>query len=227
MEKLYALHNDARFDLVVVDTPPTRHALDFLDAPNRLMRFLNNRIFRVLMTPTRAGLRAVNVATQMLLRTISRVVGGEVVRDAIAFFTAFEGMEQGFRDRAGNMEKLLAEKGTAFVVVAAPRRDAVDEATFFADRLRETKMPVAALIMNRVLPRFGTVPALVGQPGPLADLITNLSELDGIAQREEHHIGSLAERLPGTPVIRVPLLVGEVHDMGGLNEVGRALLEGD
>ncbi|MDQ2729151.1 MAG: AAA family ATPase [Actinomycetota bacterium] len=227
MEKLYALHNDSRFDLVVVDTPPTRHALDFLDAPNRLMRFLNNRIFRVLMTPTRAGLRAVNVATQMVLRTISRVVGGEVVTDAVAFFTAFEGMEQGFRDRAGRMETLLAEKGTAFIVVAAPRRDAVDEATFFADRLRQTKMPVAALIMNRVLPRFGTVPAQVGQPGPLADLITNLSELDGIAQREEHHIDSLARRLPGTPVIRVPMLVGEVHDMGGLNEVGRALLEGD
>lgn len=227
MEKLYALHNDGRFDLVVVDTPPTRHALDFLDAPNRLMRFLNNRIFRVLMTPTRAGLRAVNVATQMLLRTISRVVGGEVVRDAIAFFTALEGMEQGFRDRAGKMEHLLSEKGTAFVVVAAPRRDAVDEATFLADRLRETKMPVAALIMNRVLPRFGAVPALVGESGPLADLITNLRDLDGIAQREEHHIDSLARRLPGTPVIRVPMLVGEVHDMGGLNEVGQSLLEDD
>ncbi len=227
MEKLYTLHTDGRFDLVVVDTPPTRHALDFLDAPNRLMRFLNNRFFRVLMSPTRAGLRAVNVATQMLLRTISRVVGGEVVRDAIAFFTAFEGMEQGFRERAAMMEKLLAETGTAFIVVAAPRRDAVNEATFFADRLRETNMPVAALVMNRVLPRFGTVPSVHAEPGPLADLITNLTELDGIARREEHHIESLAQRLPGTPVIRVPMLVGEVHDMGGLSEVGRALLEGD
>jgi anion-transporting ArsA/GET3 family ATPase len=226
MEKLHALHNDPRFDLVVVDTPPTRHALDFLDAPNRLMRFLNNRVFRVLMTPTRAGLRAVNVATQMLLRTIARVVGSEVVSDAVAFFTAFEGMEQGFRDRAGNMEKLLAEKATGFVVIAAPRRDAVDEATFFTDRLADTEMPVAALIMNRVLPRFGAVPALKPPPGPLADLVANLTELDRIAQREEYHIGSLAGRLPGTPVIRVPLLVGEVHDMDGLNQVARALGEG-
>ena len=134
---------------------------------------------------------------------------------------------QGFRDRAGNVETLLSGPGTAFVLVAAPRRDAVDEATFFADRLRETKMTVAALIVNRVLPRFGDVPALAAEPGPLADLITNLTELDGIARREEHHIGSLARRLPGTPVIRVPMLVGEVHDMAGLNEVGRALLEGD
>jgi anion-transporting ArsA/GET3 family ATPase len=226
MEKLHALHNDPRFDLVVVDTPPTRHALDFLDAPNRLMRFLNNRVFRVLMTPTRAGLRAVNVATQMLLRTVARVVGSEVVSDAVAFFTAFEGMEQGFRDRAGNMEKLLAEKATGFVVIAAPRRDAVDEATFFTDRLRDTDMPVAALLINRVLPRFGSVPALEPSPGPLADLIANLSELDGIARREEHHIGTLADRLPGTPVIRVPMLVGEVHDLDGLRQVAQALSGG-
>lgn len=227
MEKLYGLHHDGRFDLVIVDTPPTRHALDFLDAPNRLMRFLNNRFFRVLMTPTRAGLRAVNVATQMLLRTISRVVGGEVVRDAVGFFTAFEGMEQGFRDRAGKMEQLLAEKTTAFVVVAAPRRDAVDEAAFFADRLQQTAMPVAALVINRVLPRFGDVPTVHPGPGPLADLIANLTELDGVARREEHHITTLAERLPGTPVVRVPMLVGEVHDMDGLRQVGQALLEDD
>ncbi|MDQ6838070.1 MAG: hypothetical protein M3137_06985, partial [Actinomycetota bacterium] len=143
------------------------------------------------------------------------------------FFTAFEGMEQGFRDRAARMEKLLAEDSTAFVVVAAPRRDAVDEATFFADRLREMNMPVAALVINRVLPRFGAVPDQHGEPGPLTDLITNLIELDGVARREELHIASLAERLPSTPVIRVPMLVSEVHDMAGLSEVGESLLEGD
>jgi anion-transporting ArsA/GET3 family ATPase len=234
-EKLFGLHHDDRFDLIVVDTPPTRHALDFLDAPNRLLRFLNNRFFRVLMTPTRTGLRAVGVATRVLLRTISGVVGGEVVRDAIGFFTAFEGMEQGFRDRAGRMEELLGEEGTAFVVVAAPRRDAVDEATFFADRLRDTSTPAAALVMNRVQPRFGPAPgaagATPGEAGASGDpgldaLLTNMAELDGMVEREEHHIAALAARLPGTPVVRVPMLVGEVHDLEGLAAVAEALRAG-
>ncbi len=224
MEKLHALHHDRRFDLVVVDTPPTRHALDFLDAPNRLMRFLNNRFFRVLISPTRVGLRAVNVATQMLLRTLSHVIGGEVVRDAVAFFTAFEGMEQGFRDRAGRMEKLFSDAGTAFLVVAGPRRDAVAEAAYFADRLRDTSMPVAALVINRVLPHFGPVPGGPVEAGALGNLVANLRQLDGIARREEHHIETLARRLPGTPVVRVPQLVGEVHDLDGLTQVGAALV---
>jgi anion-transporting ArsA/GET3 family ATPase len=232
-EKLYGLHQDDRFDLIIVDTPPTRHALDFLDAPNRLLRFLNNRFFRVLMTPTRTGLKAVGMATRMLLRTISGVVGGEVVRDAVAFFTAFEGMEQGFRDRAGRMEQLLGDAGTSFVVIAAPRRDAVDEAMFFADRLRDTSTPVAALVINRVLPRFGTPPAESGSGagsgsvsagGSGVDaLLQNLTDLDGMAGREEHHIATLADRLPGTPVVRVPMLVEEVHDLHTLSVVGSAL----
>src|SRR5436190_1045782 len=91
MEKLYELHAEGGYDLVVVDTPPTRNALDFLDAPRRLTRFLDNRIFRLLMMPTRAYLRAVSLATQTFLRTISKVVGGDVVRDAVAFFNAMEG----------------------------------------------------------------------------------------------------------------------------------------
>ena len=94
-EKLYELHDEGDFDLVVVDTPPTRNALDFLDAPGRLIRFLDHRLYRVLMTPTRAYLRAVNVAAQAFLRTVSKVVGGEVLHDAIAFFQAFDGMEAG------------------------------------------------------------------------------------------------------------------------------------
>src|SRR5207302_9521111 len=122
MEKLYELHEEGGFDLIVVDTPPTRSALDFLSAPRRLTRFLDNRIFRLLVMPTRAYLKAVSVATQTFLRAVSRVVGGEVVGDAVAFFRAFEGMEQGFRDRAGRVLELLSDQHTAFVLVAAPRR---------------------------------------------------------------------------------------------------------
>ena len=105
MEKLYELHDEGDFELIVVDTPPTRNALDFLEAPRRLTRFLDHRLYRVLITPTRGLVRAVNVAAQMFLRTISRVVGGEVVHDAITFFAAFDGMEQGFRDRAAHVDR--------------------------------------------------------------------------------------------------------------------------
>jgi anion-transporting ArsA/GET3 family ATPase len=219
MEKLYELHHSGDFDLIVVDTPPTRHALDFLDAPGRLLRFLNNRIFRLLMMPTRAGLRALGVASQMFLRTVSKVVGGAVVADAVAFFAAFEGMEQGFRDRAARVEELLSDPGTAFVVVTAPRRDASTEAMYFADRLLETTGRVEALIVNRMFPDFGPAPAGAGP------LLQNLRQLDEVAAREEQHVDALAERLPTTPIVRVPFLADDVHDLDGLSAVGRWLFE--
>ena len=121
MEKLYELVEEGGFDLVVVDTPPTRNALDFLDAPRRLTRFLENRVFQALMKPTRAGLKFMGVAAQALLRTISRVAGADIVHDAVAFFQAFEGMEEGFRTRAHSVRELLAQADTAFVLVASPR----------------------------------------------------------------------------------------------------------
>ena len=216
MEKLYELYQSGRFDLVVVDTPPTRHALEFLDAPGRLLRFLNNRIFRLLMMPTRASLRAVGVATQMLLRTVSKVVGGAMVSDAVAFFTAFEGMEQGFRDRAAKVEQLLSDERTAFVVVSSPRRDATTEAVYFADRLRESAGSVEAIVVNRMFPSFGPVPE--GLSGPLAE---NLEQLDRVAGREERYVEELARRLPGAPVVRVPFLAGDIHDLHGLDEIAR------
>ena len=226
MEKVYELSDGDRFDLVVVDTPPTRHALDFLEAPARLTRFLDNRIFRLLMMPTRASLRAVNVATQIFLRTVSRVVGGDVVRDAVAFFTAFEGMEQGFRDRAARVTALLSDPGTAYVVVAAPRRDAVEEAVFFADRLAESATPVAGLVVNRMFPRFGPVPdglALATGAGGTGALATNMADLDGGGRREDAYVRTLTERFPGAEVARVPFLASDVHDLEGLIEVGTYL----
>jgi anion-transporting ArsA/GET3 family ATPase len=119
-----------------------------------LTRFLENRVFRLLLMPTRASLKALTIATQALLRTISKVAGSEIVEDAVAFFRAFDGMEAGFRDRARGVEELLADPGTAFVLVAAPRRDSVDEAGYFADRLAEAHQPVSALIVNRLHPDF-------------------------------------------------------------------------
>src|SRR5438309_3489693 len=229
MEKLFELNDESRFDLIVVDTPPTRNALDFIDAPRRLTRFLDNRIFRLLIMPTRAYLRAVNVATRTLLRTISRVVGSEVVQDAVAFFQAFEGMEEGFRERADRVLHLLADPGTAFVLVATPRRDAVEEARFFAAKLDEAGIPVEALVVNRMHPSFDgeRMPAeadrerartLAGTP--LGTLYANLSDFRLVAQRETEHLAGLAAKVAPAPVARVPFLASDVLDLDGRREVG-------
>jgi anion-transporting ArsA/GET3 family ATPase len=230
MEKLYELHNEDRFDLVVVDTPPTRNALDFIDAPRRLTRFLDNRIFRLLMTPTRAYLRAVSVATQAFLRTVSKVVGGEVVADAVAFFQAFEGMEEGFRERAQHVLSLLSDPATAFVLVATPRRDAVDEALFFAQKLAESKITVDGLIVNRLYPRFGDGGADEAasraeslQGTALAGLYRNLADFRHVAEREERHFAALADEVAPAPVARVPFLAADVHDLEGLARIGQFL----
>ncbi len=229
-EKLYELHETGHFDLVVVDTPPTRQALDFLDAPRRLVRFLDNRIFRLLMMPTRAGLRAANVATQLFLRTVSRVVGGEVVREALAFFTAFEGMEQGFRDRTQRVEELLHSPSTAFVLVATPRAGATAEAVYFAERLANSGKRVAAVVENRTLPRFGVPEDLLSGKGApdrrssgYGALLANAGELDRASKDENHHIEWLAARVPEAIVARVPMIPGEVHDLAGLLQVADCL----
>jgi anion-transporting ArsA/GET3 family ATPase len=233
MEKLYELHEEHDFDLVVVDTPPTRNALDFLDAPRRLTRFLDHRLYRVVMAPTRGIVRAVGVATQAFLRTVSRVVGGEVVEDAVTFFSAFDGMEQGFKDRAARVLELLADPATAFVLVTAPRPDVVAEATYFAGRLADGGIAVRALVVNRVHPRFTDRPAgalrdeanrLAGTA--LGDLVANLADFAAMADTEEQHLAGLAARVAPAPVVRVPFLRTDVHDLDGLAGVG-ALLVGD
>ncbi len=155
MEKLYELVNSGEFDIVVVDTPPTRNALDLLDAPRRLTRFLENRLFRAILVPTKMSLRAVGVATQALLRTIAKVAGAEIVQDAVSFFQAFEGMEDGFRSRASAVHELLADPATAYVLVTSARPDALREAGFFAEKLAERDVAVAALVVNRIAPSFG------------------------------------------------------------------------
>ena len=216
MEKLYELNHGGRFDLVVVDTPPTRNALDFIEAPGRLTRFLDNRIFRLLMMPTRAYLRAVSFASQAFLRTISRVVGAEVVRDAVEFFKAFEGMEEGFRNRASEVRELLQSDAAAFVLVTSPRRGAVEEADFFADRLHEAGIGVDALVVNRLHPRFGNGPV----PGGLRGHSRNLADFRAVAEREEDHVQALAGRVAPAPVARVPFLADDVHDVDGLAVIG-------
>jgi anion-transporting ArsA/GET3 family ATPase len=226
MEKLYELHENTDYDLVVVDTPPTRNALDFIDAPRRLTRFLDHRLFRMITSPGRGIVKAVNVAAQAFLRTVAKVVGAEVIDDAVAFFQAFEGMEQGFRDRADAVFHLLSDDDTAFVLVASPRRDTIEEARFFADRLAEADIAVRALIVNRMHPRFGDglAEATRERAATLADtdiggLYENLADFQLVASREEEHLAGLAEAVAPAPVVRVPFLSTDVHDLDGLSEL--------
>lgn len=244
-EKLYELHTDGGYDLVVVDTPPTRHALDFLDAPERLMQLLDNPIFRVLMTPTRAGLRIAGVAVRAFLRTVARVVGREVIEDVIAFLQAFEGMEEGFRTRAEGVQTLLADPGTAFVLVTSPRREAVAEAVFFADELARHDHTVEALVVNRVHPLFGGANAdglrsrassiaghATGDGSPrdsaakrLSALYANLADLSGLAAKERRQVSGAAERVRSGAVAYVPLLPHDVCDFDSLHAVCRHLFD--
>ena len=231
MEKLYELHEQSDFDLVVVDTPPTRNALDFIDAPRRLSKFLDHRLFRMVTSPGRGIVKAVNVAAQTFLRTVAKVVGAEVIDDAIAFFQAFEGMEQGFRDRAEAVFHLLSDDDTAFVLVASPRSDTIEEARFFAEKLGEANIAVRALIVNRMHPSFGdeTVSVAADQAAAhegtdLGGLYRNLAEFRLVASREEEHLAGLAAAVAPAPVVRVPFLPTDVHDLDGLTEVARHLL---
>jgi anion-transporting ArsA/GET3 family ATPase len=230
MEKLYELHDESDFDVIVVDTPPTRNALDFLEAPRRLTRFLDHRLYRVLMAPTRGIVKAVNVAAQAFLRTVAKVVGGDVVQDAVAFFQAFDGMEQGFKRRAERVLSLLSRHDTAFVLVTAPRRDVVEEAAYFAERLSEAGIVVRALIVNRMHPRFSTAAAgalrerariLAGTD--LGGQFANLADFVQVAANEESHLQGLATRVAPAPVVRVPFLDSDVHDLGGLDQVAAHL----
>jgi anion-transporting ArsA/GET3 family ATPase len=240
MEKLYELHQQSGFDLIVVDTPPTRHALDFLDAPRRLTRFLDNRVFRLLMAPTRGVVRIGGVAAQALLRTISRVVGTEPVDDAITFFRAFEGMEEGFRDRANQVMELLASDDTAFVLVTSPRRDAVEEAEYFAQRLADGEFAVDVLVVNRVHRRYSDddpdalrtrarelVADRNGAATRLASHYANLADFEEIAARERHELAGLEERIGNASIAHVPELGYDVHDFAALRAVGTHLMDAD
>ena len=222
-EKLYELHRSQELDLVVVDTPPSRNALDFLDAPGRLTRFLDHRLYRVLTAPSRGVLRPVNLAAQSALKAIAKVVGANVIDDAITFFRAFDGMEAGFRSRADDVSKLLFDSATAYVLVASPRRDTIAEAAYFAGRLSSMGIQVAALVVNRVHPRFGDGSSHDAQARAdeasdpvLAVLYANLAELRAIAEHEREGLLELTRQVEGASVVEVPLFGSDIHDMDAL-----------
>ncbi|MFK4065127.1 ArsA family ATPase [Streptomyces sp. NPDC029674] len=154
MEKLGQLRSRDEWDLIVVDTPPSRSALDFLDAPKRLGSFLDGKLIRLLMAPAkvggRAGMKFLNVGMSMMTGALGKLLGGQLLRDVQMFVTAMDSMFGGFRTRADATYRLLQAPGTAFLVVASPERDALREAAYFVERLAADDMPLAGLVLNRV-----------------------------------------------------------------------------
>ena len=239
MEKLYELHESHRYDLLVVDTPPTRSALDFLDAPDNLNELLDSRAFRILIAPAqrigRGYLRGLNLATVTMTRMVRRLTGSELLADVGEFFAAFEGMYDGFKHRARQVYQQLKHPSTAFVVVATPDAAALREAAFFASRLAEDRMPLGALVINRVH-RAGPVPpvpeearqrlAADGADGRLlADLLGLHDRLAALAGAEQERVATLLASVPNLGGVQVPLLPDDVHDLAGLRRLGGYLFD--
>ena len=238
MEKLYELHTEGDFDLIVIDTPPTRNALDFLDAPKRLTDFFESRVLRWFLIPyMKAGggiMRVANVAAMTFLKIVKRIVGTEVLEDTAEFFGNLEGMYDGFKQRARDVAALLQSDATSFVVVTSPAQDSVKEATFFAARLNESHLPFGALVVNRVHPHLGdgvdVKPKQISkletgdvEARLLAKLLDNNDAFMRVVGLEEANLDELARKVPRHRWVRVPYLEQEAVDFTGLLAISEQL----
>jgi len=221
MEKLNELDAEARYDVLVLDTPPTRSALDFLDAPSRLSRFIDSRALGALIRP---GGRLLGRGSSLLFHALKRITGVDVMEDISEFFAAFADMAQGFRDRAARVEALLSGPATAFLVVTSPQPDAIDEAIFFHRRLEERGMPFAGVVVNRIHVHPGDLNGSVPR-AELGELLgaelggkvaRNLEEVGALAARDRGSVARLERALGQAPIVAVPHLDDDVHDIAGL-----------
>jgi anion-transporting ArsA/GET3 family ATPase len=221
MEKLYELHQEGRYDLLVLDTPPTRNALDFLDAPRRLSAFVDSRALQFFTAPGRLGLRVLGRGSSVVFSVLKRLTGIDLLQDLSEFFRAFGDMSTGFRERAEHVNALLADSRTAFLLVTSPRRDAIEEAGWFHHRLLDSGLPFAGAVVNRMHPLTGAdgrrpdLEPLLGQELALK-VERNLEDYRRLAERDRENLELLAERLGRKPLLRVPELDEDVHDLAGL-----------
>ena len=225
--KLYDLDRSGEFDVLVLDTPPSRNALDFLDAPDRLTGFLDGRALKVFLAPTGIAAKVMGRGTSVVFSVLRRVTGVDLLQDLSVFFGALAGLIGGFRERAAGVKKLLADPATTFLIVTSPEREPVEEAIFFRGKLREAKMPFGGLIVNRV-----QLDLVDGDPDEVAGELTEelgeelvvkvadtLRELQVLARRDLASLTRLMDALDVTEPTVVPLLEGDVHDVDGLAQV--------
>jgi anion-transporting ArsA/GET3 family ATPase len=232
MEKLSQLASTGQFDLIVVDTPPSRSALDFLDAPQRLTSFLDGRMIRLLASPGRGVMKVLGAGFSMFARAVTSVVGGQMLADAATFVQLFEGMLGGFQERAQLTYELLRSSRTAFVVVAVPEPDALREASYFADRLRSERMPIAGLILNRTHPPMADL-TLSATQGALADLGTSAPLASAVLAVHADRLTIRSQELrmrarldrahPDLPVAEVPALAFDAHNLPALRTIAAHL----
>ncbi len=230
--KLYELDRSGRFDVLVLDTPPSRNALDFLDAPDRLTSFFEGRALRIFLAPTGLAARVMGRGTGIAFGVLERVTGVDLLRDLSVFFRALGGLVDGFRERAASVKALLADPATTFLVVTSPEREPVEEAIFFAGKLAEAGMPFGGLIVNRVTPRDG----LDAEPEAVAaELRDELGEALAdkvaaayrdarlLADRDAASVARLRSETGDDAPVLVPQLGGDVHDVDGLMRVHQHL----
>jgi anion-transporting ArsA/GET3 family ATPase len=242
MEKLGQLHAEAggghghgAWDLIVVDTPPSRSALDFLDAPERLASLLDGRFIRLMMAPARGPAKLFSAGIGMVTNALSKILGTQMLRDAQTFVAALDTLFGGFRARAEKTYRLLQAEETAFLVVASPAADALREAAYFVERLTEERMPLAGLVVNRVTQTHGqeldqTSAAAAatrlherGEHPVTAHLLQLHADKMGAIAQEEHLRRRFTAAHPSVPVAEVPALPTDVHDLDGLRRVSEAL----
>ncbi|HEX8344634.1 MAG TPA: ArsA-related P-loop ATPase [Actinoplanes sp.] len=239
MEKLGQLRSRDEWDLIVVDTPPSRSALDFLDAPARLSRFLDGRMLRLLLAPARTGGRSmfslVTASFGMFSRVVQKVLGAQLLTDLSGFVAALDSMFGGFRQRADETYRILQDRETAFLVVAAPEQDAVREAAYFAERLVAERMPLAGLVLNRMhRPAFDSLSAeeslaaaaeldAAGDQQVTADALRVHAGLMTQADRESRVAAAFTDAFPAVAAVAVTAQPADVHDVDGLRTIGDAL----
>ncbi|MFV8048872.1 ArsA family ATPase [Mycobacterium sp. 48b] len=230
MEKLGQLLAEDKWDLVVVDTPPSRNALDFLDAPKRLGSFMDSRLWRMLLAPGRGIGKLVTGAVGLAMKALSTVLGSQMLSDAAGFVQALDATFDGFRQKADKTYELLKRRGTQFVVVSAAEPDALREASFFVDRLSNEHMPLAGLILNRTHPTLSDLHAekaeeaadelAAADPDSLAAAVLRIhADRAHTAKREVRLLSRFTGANPHVAIVGVPSLPFDVSDLDALRAI--------
>jgi anion-transporting ArsA/GET3 family ATPase len=241
MEKLGQLHaqaeSDGRWDLIVVDTPPARSALDFLDAPEHLSNLLDGPFMRMLLAPARGPLRLMSVGIHVVTSAMTKILGGQILRDMRTFVTAFEALFGGFRQRAAQTHALLSSTSTTFLVLATAQRDALREAAYFVDRLTEEQMPLAGLVINRVhasqleisAERALAIAEDLDPTTALAEIeaLRRHASLERIIEQERLLLDRFTSTRPDVARTLVATLASDVTDLDALRRVGVLLADKD
>jgi len=232
MEKLYELHDEGDYDLLVLDTPPTRNALDFLDAPERLSRFIDSRSLQFFMKPGRSGLKLFGRGGGMVFSVLKRVTGVDLLQDLSEFFNGFADMAEGFRQRSAGVTELLSDDRSLFLIVTSPQHDSIDEAIYFRRRLKERDMPFGGVVVNRMHEapgggRDNVEKALTPDLGEAlaVRVANNLDDYRALAERDQENVERLEAELDSEPIILVPYLDDDVHDLVGLAQINEYLFE--